>query len=80
MPKHQQRGSVVLFLLLIFLIAGSIAAFVVYNGVNTSSQKAAKTQETVAVALKKEYQNPFDENTQYTNPFSDYHNPFEGLK
>ena len=33
-----------------------------------------------AVSLQKQYQNPFDKNTQYINPFSTYQNPFETLK
>ncbi len=27
-----------------------------------------------------QYQNPLDKKTQYTNPFSSYKNPFDGLR
>jgi hypothetical protein len=41
----------------------------------------AKSQpEQSNVVLKKEYQNPFDKNAQYVNPFSQYKNPFDSLK
>jgi hypothetical protein len=35
---------------------------------------------TSSVELKPEYKNPLDKEAQYTNPFSDYKNPFDSLK
>ena len=32
------------------------------------------------VPLTEVYQNPFDQNTQYVNPFSEYKNPFDSLE
>ena len=32
------------------------------------------------VPLTEVYQNPFDQNTQYVNPFSEYKNPFDYLE
>lgn len=32
------------------------------------------------VSLKTDYKNPFDKDTQYVNPFSQYKNPFDSLK
>ena len=32
------------------------------------------------VPLTEVYQNPFDQNTQYVNPFSAYKNPFDSLE
>lgn len=32
------------------------------------------------VSLKTDYKNPFDKDTQYINPFSQYKNPFDSLK
>lgn len=80
MVKKSESGSVILILLILFLVVGSIAAFVVYKTINTGTQRVAKQSESLAVALKSEYQNPFDKNTQYENPFNDYQNPFDQLK
>lgn len=37
-------------------------------------------KKAASVQLENEYQNPFDEKTQYVNPFSSYKNPFDTLK
>lgn len=80
MPTSSERGSAFLILLIFFFAAAGIAAFVVLKTITQSTQKVAKQSETLTVALKSEYQNPFDKNTQYENPFSSYHNPFDELK
>ena len=80
MSENSEKGSVIIFSIFIFLIIGLIAVFVVTKTLTKSTQKLAKTQEIVAVAIKSEYQNPFDENTQYSNPFNDYQNPFDDIK
>lgn len=41
---------------------------------------APKSGKEPTVTLKEEYQNPFDKEAQYVNPFSDYKNPFDSLK
>lgn len=80
MSKKSEAGSVILILLILFLILGSIAAFMVYKTINTGTKKIAQQSDSLAVALKSEYENPFDKNTQYENPFNDYQNPFDNLK
>lgn len=35
---------------------------------------------SVKVSLQNSYQNPFDKKTQYTNPFTQYKNPFDTAK
>ncbi len=80
MPKKSEAGNVILILLILFLILGSIATFMVYKTINTGTQKIAQQSDSLAVALKSEYENPFDKNTQYENPFNDYQNPFDNLK
>ena len=32
------------------------------------------------VALKTEYQNPFDRDSQYVNPFDEFKSPFQSLQ
>lgn len=32
------------------------------------------------VSLREVYENPFDKDTQYVNPFSEYKNPFDNLE
>lgn len=37
-------------------------------------------EKELKVPLSEVYQNPFDQKTQYVNPFSNYKNPFDSLK
>ena len=37
-------------------------------------------KEELKVPLNVVYQNPFDQKTQYVNPFSEYKNPFDYLE
>ena len=53
--------------LLLLIIASGIVVFLL------TQKKEPK------VSLTKDYSNPFDTKTQYTNPFSDYKNPFDSL-
>ncbi len=77
-----EKGSVALLpLLLILLVVGGL---LVYFGVNNylPTYNKPQTQSTTqqAVPLKTDYQNPFDKNNQYVNPFAEYKNPFDSLK
>jgi len=80
MPKNSERGSVVIFLSLIFLVVAIGASIGVYKMITDSTDKISQTSEDLAVALKSDYQNPFEEETQYVNPFDEYQNPFDNLK
>lgn len=80
MPKFSEKGSVLLILLIILLLVGGVTGFLVYKTLTISTQKVSKNVEVMTVALKSEYENPFDKNTQYDNPFNEYHNPFDALK
>jgi len=42
-----------------------------------TSYEPTPALKPIEVVPEKTYQNPFDENTIYENPFSDYQNPFE---
>lgn len=81
----QQRGFAhLLLILLVVLIAGVIAYLFYTNNLpgfsKTKLNFQTSTEESSSV-LKTEYQNPFEEKSSYTNPFSnpDYQNPFDNL-
>lgn len=80
MPDVEERGSAFLFLVIIFVVVAGVAAFVVLKTITTSTEKVASQTNNLTVALKSEYENPFDKDTQYENPFNSYHNPFDELK
>lgn len=71
MPKFQP----IIALLLISIVVIGVAYVLLAIGVikNPFSKK-------LEVPLKSAYQNPFDQKTQYVNPFSEYKNPFDYLQ
>ena len=75
MIKREQK----LYLLAVgILIAETL--FLGYIFTSNKARQAKQPQDSVAqVQLKEAYQNPFDANTQYVNPFSEYKNPFDQL-
>ena len=80
MSKFNQKGNIFLFLVILFAVVTLIAGLVIYKTFTNSTKKLAQSTEAIDVALKTEYQNPFDKKTQYTNPFNDYQNPFDQIK
>ena len=78
--KLNQKGSILIILVFIFLAAAIVGGMLIYKTFTSASQKLVKTQEQLQVALKTEYSNPFDEKSSYDNPFSETHNPFDDLK
>lgn len=38
------------------------------------------TKDTASVELQAGYSNPFNKDSQYINPFSEYKNPFDSLR
>lgn len=79
MSKLDQKGSVLLIFLFIFAAVTIVGGTLVYKTLTTATKKISQTSETLSVALKTENSNPFDEKTQYENPFSESHNPFDDL-
>lgn len=73
--------SIVIFLVLFTL---SLAIYITYDTAKTpavsTSAKQSPVKKEPEVVVKTEYQNPFDKNNQYVNPFSEYKNPFDTLK
>lgn len=80
-----QKGGIVLILLIIVVIIGLlIGAFLITQKTNLFPQASNKASSQTSsdepdVALKTQYENPFDEKTSYENPFENYQNPFDNL-
>lgn len=86
MQKNNQKGVihlvVPLLLLLIFaaIIFGLAAIGILRMPLKSLPALPGVKKQEPTVTLQKQYQNPFDKNTQYINPFSSYKNPFDTLK
>ena len=80
-----QKGVIALVApLLILLIIAAVFFVLISQGILKIPAKSlpglsSKGKEPT-VSLQKQYQNPFDKNTQYVNPFSKSKNPFDNLK
>jgi len=63
-----------------YLIIGLISAVVILVVVMLLKTPSSPLQKIIqkkpTVEVKTTYQNPFDKNTQYINPFEKYKNPF----
>jgi len=79
-----QKGAIVLIAPLVFLLIIAIILFflisqgIIKNPLKSLSLPGQPKESTIS--LQKQYQNPFDKDTQYVNPFSSYQNPFDTLK
>ena len=76
---HKQKGVIHLALPLLLLLAIAAVFFaLIYFGVlkNPFGNLPLIGKKQPSVNLKTEYQNPFDKNSQYVNPFQTYKNPF----
>ena len=78
-----QKGVVALAVpLLLLLIAAAVIYMLFSSGVlkKTTLPSLPGQKKEPTVQLQKQYQNPFDKNTGYKNPFSGYKNPFDSIK
>lgn len=77
-----QKGAIALVPLVV-LIVGVILAVTLFSKISFNKPQVAKKANNGAalVAVKLEYQNPFDDKTQYQNPFpkDNYDNPIDDL-
>ncbi len=68
------------FVLVLFV---AIDLYFIFNNltknINTTISTGKSLENQVNVSLKSQYDNPFDKNTQYVNPFSQSQNPFDNL-
>ena len=76
-------GFAHLLLLIILLIVGGVVVglyLLTSKDSNLTSLNLNPLKQNVAVTLQTQYQNPFDRNSQYANPFAQYKNPFNVAK
>jgi len=78
-----QKGVVHLAVPLLLLVVAAAAFFIlvasgILKGPKLPTLPSLKKEPTVS--LQNQYQNPFDKNAQYVNPFSGYKNPFDAIK
>ena len=77
-----QKGEIKLLPLLVVALLVVVAAlfFLISRGIVSNPVPGIIKVPTSSVELKPEYENPLDKEAQYTNPFSDYKNPFDAIK
>lgn len=76
--KYKKGFTHIVVLLLVLLLLGGIIVYLLVSRSLISNPFASLQKSTVALQTK--YQNPFDKNAQYANPFSQYKNPFDIAK
>lgn len=77
----KEKGSMLLIVLLALVaIAGILFLLFSKNPNLLPSQLTKSTTPTPTVSMEKKYDNPFEEKTQYQNPFSQTQNPFDNVK
>lgn len=77
--KVKEKGVIHLVLpLVLLLIIGAGAFALIYFGIIQNPLKKIPYlgQKQPTVAVKQEYKNPFNKDTQYVNPFQTNKNPF----
>jgi len=80
---NRQKGVVALAVpLLLLLIAAAVIFILLSSGIlkKTTLPSLPGQKKEPTVQLQNQYQNPFDKNAQYVNPFSGYKNPFDSIK
>ena len=65
---------IVVAVLVVLLVVGVV--LVVFGVIKNPIANVPLLQKGPKVSVKTEYQNPFDKQTQYVNPFQEYKNPF----
>lgn len=80
MPKFGEKGAVFLIFIFLFAAVGIVGVSLVIKTFTNSAKKINQDAEVLSVALKSEYSNPFEKETQYVNPFSSRKNPFDELR
>ncbi len=79
--SHLIRNVLLVGVLITVILVG-IDLFLVFKNLANSVNKSISALEPTKqanITLKSQYENPFDKNTQYSNPFSQSQNPFDNL-
>lgn len=76
-----QKGIIALGVPVFIFLTLAIVLILVSLGVIKNPLKSlVPTNKEPTVSLQTKYENPFDPNAQYVNPFNSYKNPFDNLK
>lgn len=78
----REKGVIVLLPLILVLAAVAVVLYIlVSQGIikNPLPVSLPGTKQDPTVSLQTKYDNPFDQSSQYVNPFASYKNPFDGL-
>lgn len=87
-PIESGFAHLILLLAILALVVAAVVGYLFYTKklpgfFNTSTSSSTDTEDSSSL-LKTEYQNPFEERSSYSNPFSEstesgYKNPFDNL-
>lgn len=81
--KHHR---IAFYALLLFIVLLTLTVIILVKAVSPTPQNPIEdasqetSQQGASVELQTDYKNPFDKDTQYTNPFSQYKNPFDTIR
>ncbi len=75
-----QKGVISLILPLLLLLIAAVGALVYFGIISNPFKNLPFLSSGPKVSLKEEYQNPFNKETQYVNPFEASKNPFKVAK
>ncbi len=77
-----QKGVIALVapLLLLLIVAAVLFILISQKIIKNPLKSLPGVRKEPTVSLQTQYQNPFDKNAQYVNPFASYKNPFDALK
>lgn len=78
-PGSSSFSRLRVFLVLALTVAVIVGGVGVFNLVKRTQQRLAQKSAMLAVELKTDYENPFDQNTQYVDPFDESKNPLRNL-
>lgn len=80
--SHTLRNVLIVLGIILVLFVAIDVFFIFSNltkNINTTVSTGKSLENQLNVSLKSQYDNPFDKNTQYVNPFSQSQNPFDNL-
>lgn len=72
---HKKRVFIIVPLLLL-VVGIAVVVPVFFGKVKNPLSSVPFLQKKPTVSVKTDYKNPFDQETQYVNPFEEYKNPF----
>ncbi len=72
--------AIVAFLILLTIAVNTLLRSTLSSKFPPTPAAQSQPKQETTIPLTSEYINPFDKNTQYVNPFSQYKNPFDTLK